>query len=147
MFFSGSPVALFHACLQIFWYMCQEFVSCIPCHYKQRISHKAYVYSAKRYNTQFFFCCVCTFPSSTTQLTAAANVCAGVAFQDAEVLERARARHARAPPRQVQGGVRWPGRWHMPRLSCQHLCRVGRNQARRLFTVCDVFRRQVPGGL
>ena len=105
MFFSGSPVALFHACLQIFWYMCQEFVSCIPCHYKQRISHKAYVYSAKRYNTQFFFCCVCTFPSSTTQLTAAANVCAGVAFQDAEVLERARARHARAPPASTRWGA------------------------------------------
>ena len=84
--------------------MCQEFVSCIPCHYKQRIAHKAYVYSAKGYNTQFFFCCVCTFPSSTTQLTAAANVCAGVAFQDAEVLERARARHARAPPGKYRVG-------------------------------------------
>ena len=105
MFFSGSPVALFHACLQIFWYMCQEFVSCIPCHYKQRISHKAYVYSAKRYNTQFFFCCVCTFPSSTTQLTAAANVGAGGAFQDAEVLERARARHARAPLASTRWGA------------------------------------------
>jgi hypothetical protein len=51
------------------------------------------------------------------------------------------------PPRQVQGGVRGPGRWYVPGLSCQHLCRVGRHKARRLCTVCDVLRRQVPGGL
>jgi hypothetical protein len=54
-------------------------------------------------------------------------------------------RGVHVPPRQVQGGVRWPGRWHVPGLSCQRLCRVDRHQVRRLCTVCDVLRRQVPG--